>query len=105
LTRTIRRTSSRSQANGAENAPIDCATSVTSVAPPLRRDDRVGVRREPGLRVLGGQLDGDRSLAVPLEQRHHPVPVRRVAASAGYQDMGHVAVDPGRGADSSVAGR
>ena len=53
--------------------------------------DRVGVRRQPGVRVAGRQVDRD---SVGPEQGSEEVPVVAVTAGTGDQDEGHAARTP-----------
>ena len=108
LTRTIRRTSSRSQASGAENAPIDCATSVTSVASPARhRSRRRSRRRTPRARPPGPRWAARRRPHARRTARAGAPPGASTTRRRPRRVPGRRSCHcrPAPGPDSSVAGR
>ena len=51
-------------------------------------DGAIGVGREPGLRVIAGQVDRDRFVIGRLEERHDTMPVPCDSASTRYENEG-----------------
>jgi hypothetical protein len=58
------------------------------LARPDRLEHALGVDRQSGLRVVAGQVDGDRLVLRLLEQRHDTMPVPRNTTSAGNESEG-----------------